>query len=168
MKKIKIFLVNVLQILVTSFIIVFLCFKFLFISAQVHGTSMYPTLHDNDRGFSFIITKNININRFDICIIDSNKSSGLLVKRIIGLPQEKVTYKNNKLYINDNYVAETFLEENVYTEDFEVILGNDEYFCLGDNRSVSKDSRYYGAFSKEEILSTHFFIYYPLDHFGIK
>ena len=57
---------------------------------------------------------------------------------------------------------------HVYTNDFEITLGENEYFCLGDNRPVSKDSRYYGAFSKEEIKSTHFFVYYPFNRIGVK
>lgn len=168
MDKVKGFLKDLFQIGLTSIVIVLVCFNFLFISAQVHGTSMYPTLQNNDRGFSFILTKNISINRFDICVIDSIKASELLVKRIIGLPNEKVTYKNNKLYINDQFVLEPFLDSDVYTEDFEIYLGDNEYFCLGDNRSVSKDSRYYGSFKKEEIKSTKYFVYYPFSRIGFK
>ncbi len=168
MNELKKFIKNFLQILITSLVIVFICFKFLFISTEVNGSSMYPTLQDGDRGFSFVITRNISINRFDICVVDSDKAGKLIVKRIIGMPNEKVTYKDNKLYINDEYVQETFLNDDVYTEDFEVVLNEDEYFCLGDNRSVSRDSRYYGPFTKEEIKSTDFFAYFPFNRIGIK
>ncbi len=168
MNELKNFIKNFLQILITSLVIVFICFKFLFISTEVNGSSMYPTLQDGDRGFSFVITRNISINRFDICVVDSDKAGKLIVKRIIGMPNEKVTYKDNKLYINDEYVQETFLNDDVYTEDFEVVLNEDEYFCLGDNRSVSRDSRYYGPFTKEEIKSTDFFAYFPFNRIGIK
>ncbi len=168
MEKFKDFIKSLLQTIITAIVIVFICFKFVFISTEVNGSSMYPTLQDGDRGFSFVITKNISINRFDICVIDSQKSGKLLVKRIIGMPNDKVTYKDNKLYINDEYVEETFLNDDVYTEDFEVQLGEDEYFCLGDNREVSRDSRYYGAFQKSEIKSTNFFAYYPFERFGVK
>ncbi len=168
MEKFKDFIKSLLQTIITAVVIVFICFKFVFISTEVNGSSMYPTLQDGDRGFSFVITKNISINRFDICVIDSQKSGKLLVKRIIGMPNDKVTYKDNKLYINDEYVEETFLNDDVYTEDFEVQLGEDEYFCLGDNREVSRDSRYYGAFQKSEIKSTNFFAYYPFERFGVK
>lgn len=168
MNELKNFIKNVLQILITSLVIVFICFKFLFISTEVNGSSMYPTLQDGDRGFSFVITRNISINRFDICVVDSDKAGKLIVKRIIGMPNEKVTYKDNKLYINDEYMQEVFLNDDVYTEDFEVVLNEDEYFCLGDNRSVSRDSRYYGPFTKEEIKSTDFFAYFPFNRIGIK
>ena len=108
-KKILEFIKDILQILISSILIVFICFKFIFISAEVNGTSMYPTLQDGDRGFSFVITKNIEIKRFDICVIESDKTSDLLVKRVIGLPNETIEYKNNKLYINGEYIKEEFL-----------------------------------------------------------
>ena len=47
-------------------------------------------------------------------------------------------------------------------------LGTNEYCCLGDNRSVSRDSRFYGAFLQDDIVSCHLFILYPLTEFGIK
>ena len=49
-----------------------------------------------------------------------------------------------------------------------VVLNDDEYYCLGDNRPVSRDSRYYGAFSKKDIISTHLFILSPFKNFGYK
>ena len=71
-KKIIEIIKDFFQVGITAIIVVFICFKFLFISAQVHGTSMYPTLQTNDRGFSFVLTKNIGIERFDICVIDGS------------------------------------------------------------------------------------------------
>ncbi len=129
---------------------------------------MVPTLHNKDRGFSFIITRNIGIKRFDVCVIDSEKTNKLIVKRVIGMPGDTVVYKDNKLYINDQYYEENYLAEDAYTEDLEITLGEDEYFCLGDNRNVSRDSRYYGTFSYSEIKSTNLFVYYPFNDFGAK
>ena len=162
----KKFFKDALEVILTSVIIVFICFKFVFISAQVDGSSMYPTLIEGDRGYSFIIKKNLGIKRFDICVIDVKENNKLLVKRIIGMPNETVEYKNNVLYINGQEIAEDFLKD-VYTEDIVITLNDDEYYCLGDNRIVSKDSRYYGPFKKEQIKSTGYFIYYPFNRFGI-
>lgn len=129
---------------------------------------MYPTLHDGDRGFSFIITRNINIERFDICVVDGDDIDYLLVKRVIGLPGETIEYIDNKLYVNGEYIEEDFLSQEVNTYDFSITLGENEYYCLGDNRENSNDSRHYGAFKKEEIKSTKFFIYYPFSDFGAR
>ena len=92
---------------------------------------------------------------------------GSSMKRVIGLPNEKISFVDNKLYVNDEYVEEPFLTEDTETRDFEVVLGDDEYFCMGDNRSVSRDSRYYGAFSSKDILSTKLFVIYPFNDFGM-
>lgn len=166
-EKLKAFLKDLLQSIIIAFVIVLILFNFILMSVQVDGSSMYPNLKDGQRGISFIITKNIGINRFDVAVIDSNKLDYLLVKRVIGLPNEKVEYKDNKLYINDEYIKEDFLND-IYTGDFSIQLGDDEYFCLGDNRQVSNDSRYYGAFHKNEIVATHIFVYYPFNEFGLK
>jgi len=168
MKKVVSFFKDILESVLIALVIVFICFKFLFMSAIVDGSSMYPTLEEGDRGYSFIITRNIGINRFDICVIDTDKNEDLLVKRIIGLPNETIEYKDNVLYINGSEVDEYFLNDDVYTSDYSIVLGDNEYLCLGDNREVSRDSRYYGPFTKEEIKSTHYFVYAPLSKIGMK
>lgn len=128
---------------------------------------MYDTLEHGDRGFSFIITRNIKIKRFDICVIDSDKCHNLIIKRVIGLPNDKLVYANNKLYINGEELREEYLNGAI-TEDFEIQLKDDEYFVMGDNRQVSNDSRYYGTFKKDEIVATNFFVFYPFNRIGFK
>lgn len=167
MRNIGSFIKDLLEVIIVSIIIVFLCFKFVFISAQVDGTSMYPTLIEGDRGFSFVITRNIGIKRYDICVIRPENSKRLLVKRVIGMPNETIEFKDNVLYINGVKQNEDFLTDT-YTEDLIVTLADDEYYCLGDNRVVSKDSRYYGPFKEEQIISTGYFVFFPFDRFGIK
>ena len=126
---------------------------------------MYPTLQNEQLGISFIISRTLGIERFDIVIIEPQNGTDRLVKRVIGLPNDKITYRNNKLYVNDSYVEEPFLSE-AYTEDLEIVLGDNEYFCLGDNRTRSRDSRYYGPFLQSELLATHALIYYPFTDIG--
>ena len=99
-----------------------------------------------------------------------------LVKRVIGLPGETVSYANGQLYINGESVDEDFLSQE-YVESYgsgwmpdvnEITLGEDEYYCLGDNRPHSSDSRYSGPFKKENIRSKGIFIAWPLSDFGVE
>ena len=152
-----------------AIVIVIVLINYVLIPCVVEGSSMYDTLHENDYGYSFIFTRKIAINRFDIAVImtGNDMSSKLLVKRVIGLPNETIEYKDNRLYVNGEYVEEDFLKE-VTTGDFTAVLSDDEYFCLGDNRNVSRDSRFYGPFSGDKIVSTHLFVIYPLSSIGFK
>ncbi len=159
MRKFFDFLITILESVVIAIIVVLVLFKFVIYPVEVEGSSMYPTLTNGDRGFAFICTKLIGINRFDVVVIKSDKSDNKLVKRVIGLPGEFVEYIDNELYINGKLTEEDFLEDGVVTNDFSYSLGEDEYLCLGDNREVSRDSRYYGAFNSDEIVTTHIYIY---------
>ena len=163
------FIAQLIRQVIYGLIILYIIINFIFIPCVVDGSSMFPTLHQGDYGYSFIISRNIKINRFDIAVIKVHDDSDeLLVKRIIGMPNETINYRDNKLYINNEYVEESFLTDEVSTGDFEITLGDDEYYMLGDNRNVSRDSRYYGPFNKKQIVSTHVFIIKPLANFGMK
>lgn len=170
MKKERSLLRDILEIVISVTIITFILLKFIIMPCEVDGTSMYPTLHDEDRCYSFIVTRTFGIDRFDICVISTQRDDKerLLVKRVIGMPGETVEYKDNKLYINGEYIQESFLSDSVITSDFKVTLADDEYYCLGDNREVSKDSRYYGPFKGEQIKATNIFVLYPFSNFGVK
>ena len=162
------FIAQLIRQIIYCVIILNIIINFVFIPCVVDGSSMYPTLHEDDLGYSFIISRNISINRFDIAVIRIDENGQLLVKRLIGMPNETISYKDNKLYINGEYYEEPFLKNDVITNDFSVTLGDDEYYLLGDNRGVSRDCRYYGPINKSQIVSTHIFVIKPLANFGMK
>ena len=166
MMKTKQFIIDTLKTIAIGFILSFIILKLIMMPCVVEGSSMFPNLHDGDYGYSFIITRNIDIKNFDIAVIEVDDK--LLVKRVIGLPNDHIQFKDNKLYINDVLYEENYLNDNAETEDMDIYLSDDEYFCLGDNRNSSRDSRYYGSFSNKDILSTHIFIIYPFSNFGLK
>ena len=112
---------------------------------------MVPTLENSEKGVSF--KRYTQPKRFDIVIINNNDK--LLVKRVIGLPGENIKYVNSELYINDVFVKESFNPIGT-TENFEYSLGVDEYFCIGDNREHSMDSRVYGPFNIDQIIAKGF------------
>lgn len=158
-KYIKEYLPFSLFVLVIILIRIFICTPI-----NVNGSSMSTTLKDGDiMILNKIGMKTDGLERFDIVVIQTD--SNFLIKRIIGMPGETISYKNEKLYINAEVLEDEYnLNE---TGDFdEVKIGKGEYFVMGDNRNVSKDSRLIGTVSKEDIIGKTNFVIYPFNKFG--
>ena len=148
---------------ISVLIIVILVKQFLFAPIIVNGDSMYPTLHNKDIMILNKLNKN-SINRFDIVVV---KIPGdRLIKRVIGLPGETVEYKDNILYIKDKKIKDKY--NNIEMEDFEIKLGKEEYYVLGDNRSVSIDSRILGPIHKSGITGKTSVTIFPFNRLGKK
>lgn len=146
---------------------------FFLIPVPVEGISMQNTLTQGD---FVLMEKFSDIERFDVIVFQMADGT-TYIKRVIGMPGDTVSYRNDQLYINEQVVEENFLEENLahdeeripYTNDFEFEelmgvkkLGKGSYFVLGDNRRMSKDSRSFGAISEENIIGKARIVYYPL------
>ena len=116
---------------------------------------MYPTLKEKQLliGSSlYKITDNITYG--DVVTIKYDKEC--IIKRVVGLPGDTIKIENNILYRNGEEIKEdyaNFIYPSVKIDVEETILGEDEYFVLGDNRSVSKDSRIIGPIHKDDIIS---------------
>lgn len=129
----------------------------------VRGESMVPSL---EGGELMILKKyDTSYERFDIVVVNKKVEGDNLIKRVIGLPNETIRYKNNKLYINDKIIDDVYAYGD--TENFkEIALGEDEYFLMGDNREVSLDSRSLGVIKKSEIDGTVGIVLFPFNKFG--
>ena len=126
---------------------------------------MNPTLNDKDIMILDEISYRFSeIERFNIVVV--KEENEYLIKRIIGLPGEKIEYKDNKLYIDGKYVKEDF--KHMETMDFSTTLGEDEYFIMGDNRTNSTDSRIFGPISRDEIIGKTSLTILPISRFGNK
>ncbi|NCB34171.1 MAG: signal peptidase I [Erysipelotrichia bacterium] len=167
--------------LLISMAVVFLLVNYVVRPIRVVGNSMYPTLESDALGFSNVIGRNTDgISRFDIVVIKVTEDSRTkyLVKRVIGMPGDTVSYNSGVLYINGEAMDESFLNSNyvityggkaLFTGDIaKITLGEDEYYCLGDNRPFSRDSRYYGPFKSSSIISKGALILLPFSDFGLK
>ena len=160
---------------VIGLLIALLINTFLLSLVKVDGLSMYPNLQNNER---VIMLKHGKIKR-DTVVVFSAKGvddrPGVTdvtkyVKRVIGLPGDKIEYKNDgKLYVNGKFQSQGYITTEqqkegtlsiASAEDKGVTLGTgrsftvpkDEYFVLGDNREVSNDSRSYGFVPRSKIL----------------
>lgn len=129
---------------------------------KVDGDSMYNTLNDND---IVLLSKLSSIDRFDIIVLKENDNDATIIKRVIGMPGDKVKIRNNKIYINNKIIEDEYAYGETSDYD-EITLGDDEYFVLGDNRLISKDSRYFGAIKKSDIKGKAVFRLFPFTRFG--
>lgn len=142
---------SVINTLLITIAVLFI-FNIFFTFVGVNGISMEPTFMN---GEIHIAKRWFSIDRFDVVVIDAyDVANTTLIKRVIGLPNETVEYKNNQLYINGQLIEDNY--GNGDTEDFIITLKDDEYFVLGDNRIESWDSRIYGTFSKDLIFAELF------------
>lgn len=146
-------------------IVVVIIRTFLVTPAIVDGASMDKTLeHGQLVLINKIVYKINDIERFDVVVLNNTKEGDKIIKRIIGLPNETIEYKNNKLFINGKLYKEDY--EFTQSYDFSYTTKDNEYFVLGDNRAVSKDSRMLGAFKEEEIVGRVKTRLFPLKKFG--
>lgn len=139
-------------------IVVVLFRTFIISPVRVNGDSMDNTLTEGD--ILFLNKYDNSYERFDIVVIDDSVIGEAAIKRIIGMPGEEIEIENGNLYINKEKFDDPY--NNYFMSDLEsIILSDDEYFVMGDNRSVSLDSRSFGAVSSSDMLGTVTFGLWP-------
>lgn len=164
--------------LAIAIILVVIMRHFIFAPTLVLGESMMPTLHNQDR---MIISKIGEPERFDIVIFHATEEKDY-IKRVIGLPGDRIEYKDDVLYINGKAYAEPYLQNykkelkettvgGPLTEDFTLLdkivqetVPEGTIFVMGDNRRNSIDSRHpsLGAVSMDKIIGKTNVVYWPL------
>lgn len=143
-------------------VVVLLVRSFIVTPGLVNGSSMEPTLHNNELVLINKIGLNKEIDRYDIVVVKYENST--IIKRVIGLPYETVEYINDTLYI-DGEIVNTKVDFE-YTKDFKLTAGKNEYIVLGDNRNISKDSRIIGPVKERDIIGKVDLVLFPFSKFG--
>src|ERR1700693_5177438 len=155
--------------LLLSVLIAIVVILFLYQPVKVEGTSMMPTLDDQERIFINKIVYRFhfgNIDRGDTVVFwfpgDPSKS---YIKRVIGMPGDRVEVDQGKVIVNgqplvESYVPPEFRDQSSMSAR---VIPDDEYFVLGDHRSSSNDSRAWGMVPRRYIYGKAVFIYWPLD-----
>jgi signal peptidase I len=155
-----------------SVLIAVVLIVFIWQPVKVEGTSMMPTLVDQERIFINKFTYHFglgDIQHGDMVVfwfpLDQSKS---YIKRVIGIPGDVVRIEAGQVYVNGQELYEPYVPEDyrdrVSVESQEVPPG--EYFVLGDHRSSSSDSRTWGFVKREAIYGKAVFVYWPLKNMG--
>lgn len=155
----------IISLAISAFIIVFL-----YQPVKVEGTSMMPSLDDQERIFvNKFVYRWEPIERGDIVVFryprDPSKS---YIKRVIGVPGDRIRIDAGQLFVNneaveEDYVPAAYADERSYSE---IVVPPRSYFVLGDHRSMSNDSRDFGPVREGYIFGKAVFGYWPMDKLG--
>lgn len=123
-------------------------------SSHVVGESMYPTYENGDKVYVNMLDAP---ERGDIMVVDEGDK--YVIKRCVGMPGDKIQIIDGIVYIDDKAYDEPYLKD--IGADYDpgiaeeaIILSENEYFMLGDNRLISRDSRQVGIITKGQIIGT--------------
>jgi len=149
----------------------FMIITFIYQPVRVEGTSMQPELRDQDRLFINKFAYHFeNISRGDVVVfhypLDPSKS---YIKRVIALPGDTLRIDDGRVYVNGKRIAEPYVPAR-YRDDRsypKIVVPNNEYFVMGDHRSISSDSRDFGPVNRNVIYGKAAFIYWPADNMGV-
>jgi signal peptidase I len=155
-----------------SVLIAVILIVFIYQPVKVEGTSMMPTLTDQERIFINKFTYHLglgSIDRGDMVVfwfpLDPAKS---YIKRVIGIPGDTVYIDAGQVYVNGRPLTESYVPED-YRDRIsweEHRIPPDKYFVLGDHRSSSSDSRTWGFVRRDAIYGKAVFVYWPLKNIG--
>ncbi len=170
------FFLDFLETIVVALSIFVVVYLFLVQPHEVKGSSMEPNFHNND----YILTDKISLKlhapeRGNVVIFKSpNNPEVDYIKRVIGLPGEKVKVLNGYVYVNDKKLNEPYLADrtNLFPGSFvqegiDITVPEEEYFVMGDNRPHSSDSREFGPIQGNSIIGKAFIRYWPITNIGL-
>lgn len=163
---------RLLRDVIAAIVLAIFLIVFVYRPVRVEGTSMMPTLDDEERIFINQFTYRFGISdirRGDTVVFwypwDRSKS---YIKRVIGLPGDMVEIDDGQVYINRRPLAEPYLPEE-YRDRSSMerkVVAPGEYFVLGDHRASSNDSRVWGTVARNLIFGKAVFAYWPVAKMG--
>lgn len=165
--------VETLVVALSIFVVVYL---FIAQPHEVKGSSMEPNFHNNE----YILTDKISYKfrkpeRGDVIIFKAPTNPDLdYIKRVIGLPGDRVKVQNGYVYVNGLQLSEPYLKDktflspsNILKDGVEITVPPGFYFAMGDNRPNSSDSREFGPINGNSIVGRALFRYWPISEMGL-
>jgi len=163
---------EVLETMIPAVIIALLINLLLAQATRVYGQSMEPNLHTDQR----LVVEKISYShwwpgrgpqRGDIVVFRVNPHSELLIKRVIGLPGDRVEIRAGQVVINGVTLDETYLTQPTNGDYGPIDVPPLHLFVLGDNRAFSNDSRAFGPLPLDAVIGRAWFSYWPPDQWGV-
>ncbi len=169
------FIYSFTETVLISLVLAIVLYLFIMTPHEVVGNSMHPTYKNGE----FLMANKISYKfsepqRGDVVIFKYSDTQDF-IKRIIGIPGDKVMIKDGKIYINDelldesNYLADTVISNGgSYIHEGQTITVNeDQYFVCGDNRTNSSDSREFGPVDESKIKGKAWIVFFPFNEFRL-
>jgi signal peptidase I len=175
------FVLDFIQSIVLALAVFVILYLFVAQPNEVKGSSMLPNFVDKE----FLLTEKISYyfsdpKRGDVVIFKAPSTESCAadeceyIKRVIGIPGDKVMIKGGQVYLNGKLLDQTFLPNGVLTEQeeymqegVEITVPDGQYLCFGDNREHSRDGRAFGPINKDLIVGKAFFKYWPVSSIGL-
>jgi signal peptidase I len=154
-----------------SLAVSFFIITFLYQPVRVEGTSMLPRLGDQDRLFiNKFVYHFAEIHRGDVVVFhyprDPQKS---YIKRVIAVPGDELRIDDGRTYINGRLLPEPYVPKRFHDSRSQdvMVIQPDQYFVMGDHRSISSDSRDFGPVPRDLIYGKAAFVYWPAEDMGV-
>lgn len=153
---------EIIQTALISLVIFFFVYIFLVQPHRVKGDSMLPNFHDGELLLTEKVTYRIyKPERGDVIVFRAPQRNVDFIKRIVGLPGDTIRIEDGTVFINDEKLVEPY-ETQKTQGSASVVLGQDEYFVLGDNRGSSSDSRSFGPVRRGAMRGKVWLVYWPI------
>ena len=155
--------------IVPAVVIALVIHVFLAQATRVYGQSMEPNLHTDQR----LVIEKLSYRwhgpqRGDVVVLhDPGGSPELLIKRVVGLPGERVTIADGRVYIDGVALDEPYLTQPTQGSGRSWVVQPLHIFVMGDNRSASRDSRIFGTVPLDQIVGHAVFRYWPPEQIGV-
>jgi len=165
------FFLELLEIVLIAFALSWVLRTYVIEARKIPTGSMLPTIQLDDR----VIVDKIFFKEFghlshgDIVVFRPPPSAHAtedFIKRIVGLPGDKLEIRNQITYVNDQPLYEPYVTDKSKNNFGPIVVPKDSVFVMGDNRNNSDDSRVWGYLPIENITGRTLFRYWPLDHVG--
>lgn len=167
---------EVLETIVPAVLIALLINLFMAQATRVHGQSMEPNLHTDQR----LVVEKLSYNRFlrqhfafdgpeygDVVVIRiPSQGNELLIKRVIGLPGDVIEIHDGQVFVNGQPLNEPYLPNRTAGSYGPTTVPPLNIFVLGDNRNFSNDSRSFGTVPLKSVVGRAWFSYWPIDQIG--